>query len=51
MERGARRQAPFLDASDAGTFQLLRAMPTAVRRVAGLSAFVEDAVDALLPEA
>ena len=50
-EDEARRKALFLYASYAGYFQLLRAMPKAVRRVTDLSAFVRDVVDALLPEA
>lgn len=48
-EEEARRKALFLYASYAGYFQLLRAMPEAVRRVSDLSAFARDLVDAVLP--
>ena len=48
-EAEAQRKALSLYASYAGYFQLLRAMPRAVRRVTDLSAFVHDLVDALLP--
>ncbi len=48
-EDEARRKALFLYASYAGYFQLLRAMPDAVRRVSDLSAFARDLVEAALP--
>lgn len=48
-EDEARRKALLLYASYAGYFQLLRAMPDAVRRVSDLSAFARDLVEAALP--
>lgn len=48
-EREARSKALLLYSTYAGYFQLMRAMPGAVKQVSDLSAFVHDLVDALLP--
>jgi AcrR family transcriptional regulator len=49
-EDEARRRALFTYSAYAGYFDLMRAMPDAVRRVADLSAYVRYLADALLPE-
>jgi len=49
-EAEARRRALFTYSAYAGYFDLMRAMPGAVRAVADLSAYVRYLADALLPE-